>query len=264
MLRSVSVNLQLAIHGHTNMVFSMTPAIGANIVSERLTFTLDGVSQDAREILDLHGSRLHLVQTTLGTLSVDYALEIGGAATIAPIDELDLITYLRPSRYAQSDSLTPFARSLFAGLSGYTLVQAVTDWVFEHLSYVSGSSLPTDGATRTLLSRQGVCRDFAHVTIALLRAMEIPARMVSVYAPGLSPMDFHAVTEAFVDGVWWVIDSSRLAPRQSLVRIATGRDAADTAWLTSTWTDLNVKSMLVTVSADTLPLDNHYDSVQLS
>jgi transglutaminase-like putative cysteine protease len=264
MLRSVSVHLELEILGSTNMVFSMTPAIGADIASERLDFTLDGTRQEFREVLDLHGSRLQNFVTDRGTLSVDYVLEIGGRATIEPVNQLDLITYLRPSRYAQSDSLTPFARSLFSGLSGYTLVQAVTDWVFENLSYVSGASLPTDGATRTLLSRQGVCRDFAHVTIALLRAMEIPARMVSVYAPGLSPMDFHAVAEAYVDGTWWVIDSSRLAPRQSLIRIATGRDAADTAWLTSTWTDLNVMSMLVTVAADALPFDTHYDRVELA
>lgn len=264
MLRSVSVHLELRLAGHTNMVFSMTPALGADIASERLEFRLDGAPQEAREVLDLHGTRLHNFITEAGTLAVDYSLEIGGPATVAPVDELDIITYLRPSRYAQSDSLTPLARSLFSGLSGYTLVQAVTDWVFQNLSYVSGASLPTDGATRTLMSRQGVCRDFAHVTIALLRAMEIPARMVSVYAPGLSPMDFHAVTEAYVDDTWWVVDSSRLAPRQSLVRIATGRDAADTAWLTSTWTDLSVKSMLVTVSADALPFDSHYDKVQLT
>jgi transglutaminase-like putative cysteine protease len=264
MLRSVSVHLELEILGATNMVFSMTPALGANVASERLEFTLGGSTQEYKEILDLHGTRLQNFVTGEGTLTVDYALEIGGRATIEPVNELDLITYLRPSRYAQSDSLTPFARSLFSGMSGYTLVQAVTDWVFGNLRYVSGASLPTDGATRTLLSRQGVCRDFAHVTIALLRAMEIPARMVSVYAPGLSPMDFHAVAEAYVDGTWWVIDSSRLAPRQSLIRIATGRDAADTAWLTSTWTDLNVMSMLVTVSADDLPFDTHYDKVQLA
>jgi transglutaminase-like putative cysteine protease len=264
MLRSVSVHLELEILGSTNMVFSMTPALGANVASERLEFTLGGSIQEYREILDLHGTRLQNFVTDAGTLAVDYELEIGGKARIEPVNELDLITYLRPSRYAQSDSLTPFARSLFSGMSGYTLVQAVTDWVFGNLRYVSGASLPTDGATRTLLSRQGVCRDFAHVTIALLRAMEIPARMVSVYAPGLSPMDFHAVTEAYVDGAWWVIDSSRLAPRQSLIRIATGRDAADTAWLTSTWTDLNVMSMLVTVSADALPFDTHYDKVQLA
>ena len=67
--------------------------------------------------------------------------------------------------------------------------------------------------------------------IALLRAVNVPARLVSVYAPGCQPMDFHAVAEAFVDGQWRVVDATLLAPRQSLVRIATGRDAADTAFL---------------------------------
>jgi transglutaminase-like putative cysteine protease len=84
---------------------------------------------------------------------------------------------------------------------------------------------------RTLLARQGVCRDFAHVCVALLRGLDIPARVVSVYAPGVKPMDFHAVAEAWVDGTWRVVDATALAPRESLVRIATGRDAADTAFL---------------------------------
>jgi transglutaminase-like putative cysteine protease len=76
-----------------------------------------------------------------------------------------------------------------------------------------------------------MCRDYAHLVVALLRAVNVPARVVSVYAPGLSPMDFHAVAEAFVDGQWQVVDGTLLAPRQSLVRIATGRDAADIAFL---------------------------------
>jgi transglutaminase-like putative cysteine protease len=263
MLRTVNVHLELALTGRTNMVFSLTPAVGATIAAERLDFRLDGAEQPYREILDLHNTRLQVFETNRGTLTVDYDLEVLGRADAAPVSELDLITYLRPSRYAQSDSLTPVARSEFRGLTGYVLVQAISDWVFEHLSYVPGSSQPTDGATRTLTSRQGVCRDFAHVTIAFLRAMEIPARMVSVYAPGLSPMDFHAVVEAHVDDAWWVVDSTRLAPRTTLMRIATGRDAADTAWLTSTWTDLTVSSMALTVTADELPFDDGYQRVQL-
>jgi transglutaminase-like putative cysteine protease len=263
MQRTLSVHLELDIRGHTNMVFGMTPTLAHELVDERLEFLLDGVSLEARELADLHGTRLQSFISEKGRMSVDYTAQVEGRADPAPVDELDLITYLRPSRYAQSDSLTPFARSEFGNYSGYVLVQAISDWVFEHLAYVSGSSSPTDGATRTLMSRQGVCRDFSHVTIALLRAMEIPARMVAVYAPGLSPMDFHAVTEAFVDGAWWVVDSSRLAPRQTMVRISTGRDAADTAWLTSNWTDLAVMSMLVTVSADRLPYDDGYERIQL-
>ena len=90
----------------------------------------------------------------------------------------------------------PTAASEFAGLRGSELLQAVISWVNEQLTYVTGSSLPTDGAVRTLLGRQGVCRDFAHLSIALLRALNVPARLAAVYAPGLSPMEFHAVAEA--------------------------------------------------------------------
>ncbi|MCU1507855.1 MAG: transglutaminase family protein [Glaciihabitans sp.] len=263
MLRTVSAHVELDIRGETNMVFSLAAARSANLVEESVGFVVDGVEIGSREIGDVHGTRLHHFVANEGRMVVDYFAQVEGRAAPAPVDERDLITYLRPSRYCQSDSLTPTARSEFGGLSGHVLLQAVSDWVFNRLRYTSGSSLPTDGATRTLLNREGVCRDFAHVTIALLRAMEVPARMVAVYAPGLSPMDFHAVTEAYVDGAWWVVDSTRLAPRQGMLRISTGRDAADTAWLTSNWTDLAVINLLVTVTADELPYDDGYVHIQL-
>jgi transglutaminase-like putative cysteine protease len=263
MQRTVSTHLELDIRGLTNMVFSLSAATGANLTSENFTFSLDGTSLDFTEMADLHGGRLQQFVGDRGRMTVDYTAQIEGRADPIETNDLDLVTYLRPSRYCQSDSLFPTARSEFSGLSGHNLLRAVTEWVWTRLSYVSGSSLPTDGATRTLLNRQGVCRDFAHVTIAMLRAMDVPARMVAVYAPGLSPMDFHAVVEAYVDGAWWVVDATKLAPRQSLVRISTGRDAADTAWLTSNWTDLYVLSMGITVVADQLPLDDHVGLVQL-
>ena len=86
---------------------------------------------------------------------------------------------------------------------------------------------------QTLLAREGVCRDYAQLVVALLRANDIPARLVAVYAPGLSPMDFHAVAEAAINGRWYVVDATALAPRSALVRITTGRDAADTAFLST-------------------------------
>jgi transglutaminase-like putative cysteine protease len=263
MQRTVSAHIELDLRGVTNMVFSLSAALGADLASESLRFRVDGTDLEYEELLDVHNGRLHQFVADRGRMSVDYAAVVTGRAAPAPTSALDLITYLRPSRYCQSDSLFPTARSEFRGLTGHNLLRAVTEWVWNRLAYVSGSSLPTDGATRTLLNRQGVCRDFAHVTIAMLRAMDMPARMVAVYAPGLSPMDFHAVVEAWVDGQWWVVDSTRLAPRQSLLRISTGRDAADTAWLTSNWTDLAVLSMQVTVVADELPKDDHVALVQL-
>jgi transglutaminase-like putative cysteine protease len=95
-----------------------------------------------------------------------------------------------------------------------------------------------------------VCRDFAHLTIALLRAMDVPARMVSVYAPGLDPMDFHAVTEAWTGDRWITVDATGLAPRHTMLRIATGRDAADTAFLTSHGNDLTLTSLFISATVD--------------
>jgi transglutaminase-like putative cysteine protease len=128
--------------------------------------------------------------------------------------------------------------------------------VGQHLDYVAGSSLPTDGAVRTLIARQGVCRDFAHLVIALLRALDVPARLVSVYAPGLQPMDFHAVAEAFIDNSWNVVDATTLAPRGSLMRIATGRDASDTAFLSSRGGTVTLRSLQVGAVVDVLPEDD--------
>ena len=101
------------------------------------------------------------------------------------------------------------------------LLAAVSSWVGTRLAYVPGSSRPTDGAVETLLQRQGVCRDYAHLVIALLRGLDVPARLTAVYAPGLEPMDFHAVAEAAIDGTWYAVDATLLAPRSSLLRICT-------------------------------------------
>jgi transglutaminase-like putative cysteine protease len=92
--------------------------------------------------------------------------------------------------------------------------------------------------------------------VALLRALGVPARLVAVYAPGLDPMDFHAVAEAWVDDAWHVVDATTLAPRSTLLRIATGRDAADTAFLTVTRGGAALASMEVTATADALPDDD--------
>ena len=115
------------------------------------------------------------------------------------------------------------------------------EWVFGELRYDGrGRASPTGGAVETLETRAGVCRDYAHVTAALLRALDVPARLVSVYAPQLHPMDFHAVVEALVDDRWVVVDSTRLAPRRGMVRMATGRDATDTAFETNTLADVTL------------------------
>jgi transglutaminase-like putative cysteine protease len=128
--------------------------------------------------------------------------------------------------------------------------------VGDRLTYVPGASQPTDGAVATLLARAGVCRDYAHLVVALLRSLDVPARLASVYAPGLSPMDFHAIAEAYVDGAWQAVDATALAPRSSLLRIATGQDASETAFLTQHGAAVDLRRMRITAVVDELPGDD--------
>ena len=214
-------------------------------------------------MVEAHGTRLHTVYADGSRASLRYEAVVDGIDAEPVVADTDDIVYLRPSRYCESDSLAPTAASEFAGLQGLELLRAVITWVNEKLTYVTGSSLPTDGAVRTLLARQGVCRDFAHLSIALLRALNVPARLAAVYAPGLSPMEFHAVAEALVEGRWWVVDATQLAPRQSLLRVATGRDAADTAFLTNFGTATQLNGLEVTAVVDDFALDDTSKLTQL-
>lgn len=209
------------------------------------------------------GTRLHRVLADAGRVTVRYDAVVEGRAAPAPFEPVDLITYLRPSRYCESDSLLPTATEEFAGLSGKDLLDGVSSWVGGRLRYVPGASGPTDGALATLQAREGVCRDYAHLVVGLLRALDVPARVAAVYAPGLAPMDFHAVAEAWVGDGWHVVDATTLAPRQTLVRIATGRDAADTAFLTSHGGTVTLDRMEITATADDLPADDVGELVQL-
>lgn len=145
----------------------------------------------------------------------------------------DVLSYLNPSRYCESDKLYRFAFEEFGQLlPGYSRVTAICNWTFEQLAYTPGSTGPTTTACDVLIQRTGVCRDYAHVAISLCRAMGIPARYVSGYAVDLQPPDFHGFFEAYLDRRWFLFDATRLAPVGGFVRIGTGRDAADVAFAT--------------------------------
>jgi transglutaminase-like putative cysteine protease len=146
----------------------------------------------------------------------------------------DVIPYLLPSRYCPSDQLLRFARHHFGHLENdYLKVRALTDWIHAQVEYVSGSSTPQTSALDTLTQQAGVCRDFAHLAVALCRALTIPARYFTCYAYQLDPPDFHACFEAYLGGRWILFDATKLAPLNGLVKIAHGRDAADVAVATS-------------------------------
>lgn len=256
MQRTVSSRLDLLVTGPTRIVAAVAVATGTPLSSEALAVTVDGTPVQVRELVADHGTRLHVVDVDGSEVRLTYEAVVAGLAAPATPSEIEEIRYLRPSRYCESDSLAPTAAAEFAGTEGLDLLRAVTDWVHAKLAYVAGSSLPTDGAVRTLLARQGVCRDFAHLSIALLRSLNVPARLAAVYAPGLSPMEFHAVCEAAVEGQWWVVDPTGLAPRQSLVRIATGQDAADTAFLTSFGGSVRLSALEVSAVTSDFELDD--------
>ena len=259
MRREVGAQLEVEIIAPTTLEFQIAVAPHPNTeVYESLSFDLDGVSVQALEISGTHGNRIHKLDVPGGNLKVEYTAAIVGRTNPAPVTEYDLSMYLRPSRYAEADKFYGFAATEFANyIDSTTLLEKVSSWVGHRLNYVPGSSDPIDGAVDTLLAGAGVCRDFAHLVVAMLRAVNVPARVVSVYAPGLYPMDFHAVAEAFVEGQWRVVDGTLLAPRQALVRIATGRDAADTAFLANHKGAITLTKMEVTAVVDgDLPRDS--------
>jgi transglutaminase-like putative cysteine protease len=258
-VRKVGAEIEVEITDKTTLLFQIAVAGQPGIdVEESLAIKLDGKRIEPREIVGQHQTRIHLVQADKGALALSYAATVIGQADPAPVDDIDLITYLRPSRYAEADKFFGFAATEFLKYgTSITLLEKVSSWVGTRLNYVPGSSDPIDGATDTLLAGEGVCRDYAHLVIALLRALGVPARLVAVYAPGCQPMDFHAVVEAFVDGAWHLVDSTCLAPRQSMVRIATGRDAADTAFLDNHMGAITLQNMMVTAVVDgELPRDS--------
>ncbi|RNL58543.1 transglutaminase family protein [Arthrobacter oryzae] len=255
MERTVAARLAFKTTADTKIALAVAVARNAGYTSleESLSVTSCGVEMPLTELTDHHGGRFHYMEfTDPAEVLVDYAATVAGTAAPEEPGLMELIRYVRPSRYAESDRLLPTAYAEFGGLQGWELLLAVRNWVYSELRYVSGSSRGTDGAVETLLHRRGVCRDFAHLAIALLRSKNIPARLAAVYAPGLSPMDFHAVAEAHINGAWHVIDPTGLAPRESMLRITAGRDSSDTAFLSTiggslVLTDLRV---MATVSGD--------------
>jgi transglutaminase-like putative cysteine protease len=146
----------------------------------------------------------------------------------------DVLPFLLPSRFCPSDKFMRFAQREFGSAGdGVARIMAVLEWIYRNVDYVSGVSNAETTAERTFVDRAGVCRDFTHLGITLVRALGIPARAVSAYALDLNPPDFHAIFEVYIENGWWLIDPTRLAPIEGIIRIGSGRDASDIAFLTS-------------------------------
>ena len=147
---------------------------------------------------------------------------------------LDTLPFLYPSRYSQCDRLGRLAMDEFGNEETIVgTVQKIVDWIRSHIAYVSGSTNANTSAVDTLVERAGVCRDFAHLGIACCRALNIPARYFTGYAFELNPPDFHACFETWIGGRWLLWDATGLSSPDGVVRIGTGRDAADVSVCTS-------------------------------
>lgn len=178
-----------------------------------------------------------------GALDVAYhaivAVERGDAdlAALAPVPlhrlPADAILYLNESRYCPSNKFHAFVDRRFGELDGGAKIQRMRDWIESRFTYVTGASDAETGALDSFVERRGVCRDYAHVMIALARAAHVPARMASVYALGVRPQDFHAVAEVYLDGDWHMVDATGMTRPSECARICVGRDAADIAFLTA-------------------------------
>jgi transglutaminase-like putative cysteine protease len=177
---------------------------------------------------------------------------VGDLATLPAVPPHRLpgetVQYLLPSRYCPSDQFQTLVEGEFRGTEGGARVMAIQDWIGRNFTYRPGVSTSATGALESFVSREGVCRDYAHVMITLLRASGIPARFASVYATNVAPQDFHAVVEVFLDGTWYLTDPTGMAKPENMAKIGVGRDAADVSFMTSYgWAELKSQSVDVTL-----------------
>ncbi len=182
---------------------------------------------------------LHLDKVPVARLGENVPEEFG----------LDVLPFLYPSRYSQSDRMGRLAADHFGDASSEVeTVQGIVGWISRHIAYVSGSTNANTSSVDTLVERAGVCRDFAHLGIAFCRAMNIPARYFTGYAYQLEPPDFHACFETWIGGRWILWDATGLASPDGVVRIGAGRDAADVSVCTS-FGSLSLQRQLVSCEA---------------
>ena len=244
-MHTATIDLQLdyEVTHPAHFLFNIEAAFdkGHRVVSERLSIT---PSVKVRTFADeRNGNRFVRLDAPRGVLSVNYNAQVELIANPPPLhlDEAgvtaipdEILRYLMPSRYCESDILSRAAQQLFADLPhGLGRVRAIESWIHASIYYLPGFSNSTTTAQEVFVQRAGVCRDFAHLGITFCRALNIPARLVVGYVNFEEPpQDFHAVFEAWLDNQWVLFDPTKMAPIDRLVRVGTGRDAKDVAFAT--------------------------------
>lgn len=242
----IDLNYTVDAHG-TDFVFNIHAAHTAQqtISAEKLYLSqqIDSTIQTD----PLTGNRYLRLRADPGPLSVSYQATVDINHFRSPPEQIaevpvrclppEVMGYIYPSRYCQSDRLLKLANDEFGNLwQGYGRVLAIRDWVQRQVTFASNTSNSNTSAVDTLIERVGICRDFAHLMIALCRALNIPARFTTGtdYGadPVLGPPDFHAYVEVYLGDRWYIFDASGTAIPMAFVRFGTGRDAADVAFAT--------------------------------
>ncbi len=201
------------------------------------------------------GNRVFRVEAPAGPLTVTYRAIVDVTRPTLPPGvrsdnpgrlPLSILTYMLPSRYCESDRFGPMAWDLFGKIVDRAeQVKEICRWVDANLVYTPGATDSRTSAWDVWQLKKGVCRDYTHLSIALCRALNIPARYVGGYALGLEPMDFHACFEAYLGGAWYIFDPTDGIAADRIAIIARGRDAAN-APLTTIFGKVNAYPVKVT------------------
>lgn len=257
----INVTLDYSVQSRSTVLFSLHALSTPNQTLQNESFTVTRGAECEFFPLQTGENRYVRIDTgNLQQLTLTYevsAVTNPGSRLVREISSVPIaglerssLRYLFPSRYCQSDRLGLFASKHFGHLD-HPLAQAsaISDWIFEQVDYTAGASDANTSACDTLTDRAGVCRDFAHLGIALCRALSIPARYFTGYACNMQPPDFHACFEACVGNQWFVFDPTRLSSPNGLIRIATGRDAAD-ASLATIFGEMRLENMMVSCTSN--------------
>jgi len=242
-----SVQLQYEVAGEAAFLLNVHAAKTARQIVLDEQFTLTPPRPWSVDSDPVTRNRIAAFDAPAGSLVVDYDALVDIEHRI--VDPIEVIAegpaalpaatlpFIRPSRYCQADLVQQSAWDSFGQLPrGYAQVRAVRDWVREKVRFTIGTSVSTTTVLDTLRDGAGVCRDFAHTMIAYCRALNYPARIVTAVDygadPALGPPDFHAYVEVFIGGSWYIFDPTGISPVTGLIRIGTGRDAADVSFAT--------------------------------
>ncbi len=232
-------NLEFQMGDSTPLILMLRPRSGIQQWVARESYSLTP-SVPVVEYTDIFGNLCQRLVAPAGYFAVSTSAEVltadvvdkGPGACFVEIQNLPdvVLSYILPSRYCESDRFGDLARDITGGVQlGYDQVNRISDWIRNTIRYTPGSSAYPLSAVEVNLQCEGVCRDLAHLGIALCRSISIPARMVVGFLYGLEPMDLHAWFEAYVGGRWYTFDPTDYALRGGRLAVASGRDAADVA-----------------------------------